>query len=107
MKDFNTQLPEDTAKLLAVFPDGRLCRLINRHSGTLLDVRPNLDVVNDDVPQVVGKLRLTLLCPFFASPPENKVIRRAWVCSTGLSHPTETDRRLFQCPRTAHPKFDT
>jgi hypothetical protein len=83
MKEFNTQLPEDAAKFLKDYlPDGRLCRFVNRHSGTLLDVRPNLDVVNDDVPQVVGKLGLTLFWPFFASPPENKVIRRPWVCST-------------------------
>ncbi|KAJ7910018.1 hypothetical protein B0H13DRAFT_1877205 [Mycena leptocephala] len=37
------------------FPDGRLCRFINRRSGTLLDVRPNLTLVDDEVPQVVGK----------------------------------------------------
>ncbi|KAJ7235024.1 hypothetical protein B0H12DRAFT_152555 [Mycena haematopus] len=54
MKDVNTHLPEAAAKLLDVFPDGRLCRFINRHSGTLLDVQPTLDLVNDDVPQVVG-----------------------------------------------------
>ncbi|KAJ7910003.1 hypothetical protein B0H13DRAFT_1877190 [Mycena leptocephala] len=38
------------------FPDGRLCRFINRRSGTLLDVRPSLTLVDDEVPQVVGKL---------------------------------------------------
>ncbi|KAF8149742.1 hypothetical protein K438DRAFT_1943786 [Mycena galopus ATCC 62051] len=55
MKEFNTQLPPDAAIFMKdYFPKGRLCRFVNRRSGTLLDVRPNLDVVNDDVPQVVG-----------------------------------------------------
>ncbi|KAJ7910019.1 hypothetical protein B0H13DRAFT_1877206 [Mycena leptocephala] len=44
------------------FPDGRLCRFINRRSGTLLDVRPNLTLVDDEVPQVVGKFIPRLLC---------------------------------------------
>ncbi|KAJ7878011.1 hypothetical protein B0H14DRAFT_1664644 [Mycena olivaceomarginata] len=54
MKKFNTQLPEDAAKFLKdYFPDGKLCRFVNRRSGTLLDVRPHLDIFNDEVPQVV------------------------------------------------------
>ncbi|KAJ7909992.1 hypothetical protein B0H13DRAFT_1877177 [Mycena leptocephala] len=44
------------------FPDGRLCRFINRRSGTLLDVRPSLTLVDDEVPQVVGKFIPRLLC---------------------------------------------
>ncbi|KAJ7039978.1 hypothetical protein C8F04DRAFT_1084370 [Mycena alexandri] len=49
-----TQVPNDAAKFLKdYFPDGTLCRFVNRRTGTLLDVRPNLDVVNDEIPQVV------------------------------------------------------
>jgi len=55
MAEINNQLPSNVGKFFSMFPpSARLCRFINRRSGTLLDVRPNLDVVNDDVPQVVG-----------------------------------------------------
>lgn len=37
------------------FPESRLYRLINRRSGTLLDIQPDLTLVNDKVPQIVGK----------------------------------------------------
>ncbi|KAF8186129.1 hypothetical protein K438DRAFT_1765463 [Mycena galopus ATCC 62051] len=36
------------------FPQGRLCRFVNRLSGTLLDIQPNMTMVQDKVPQVVG-----------------------------------------------------
>ncbi|KAJ7714648.1 hypothetical protein B0H16DRAFT_520823 [Mycena metata] len=36
------------------FPEGRLCRLVNRHTGTLLDIRPALNIVSNEVPSVVG-----------------------------------------------------
>jgi hypothetical protein len=45
------------------FPEGRLCRLVNRRSGTLLDIQPNLTLVNDNVPQVVGKHKSRLFIP--------------------------------------------
>ncbi|KAK7024779.1 hypothetical protein R3P38DRAFT_3193698 [Favolaschia claudopus] len=48
-------LPQHVEEFCDLFPpSARLCRIINRRSGTLLDVRPNLDVVNDEVPRVVG-----------------------------------------------------
>ncbi|KAF8892793.1 hypothetical protein CPB84DRAFT_1331858 [Gymnopilus junonius] len=45
--------PRKRGRILRAVPEGRLCRFVNRRSGTLLDVR-SLDLVNDAVPQVVG-----------------------------------------------------
>ncbi|KAJ6498684.1 hypothetical protein DFH09DRAFT_333999 [Mycena vulgaris] len=47
-------LSANQAAFCDMFPQGRLCRLINRRSGTLLDIQPDLTLVNDKVPQVVG-----------------------------------------------------
>ncbi|KAH7911395.1 hypothetical protein BJ138DRAFT_1179599 [Hygrophoropsis aurantiaca] len=56
MAEINNQLPPKVVEFCAMFPpSARLCRFINRRSGTLLDVRPNLHVANDDVPRVMGE----------------------------------------------------
>lgn len=50
---FHLKLPDHTAEFCSKFPEGRLCRLINKRSGTLLDVR-SVDLADDSVPRVVG-----------------------------------------------------
>ncbi|KAJ7204557.1 hypothetical protein B0H12DRAFT_1080497 [Mycena haematopus] len=48
----STVLTPSQVEFCNQFPDGRLCRFVNRLSGTLLDIRPDLTLVDDAVPQV-------------------------------------------------------
>ncbi|KAJ7104940.1 hypothetical protein C8R44DRAFT_987807 [Mycena epipterygia] len=52
--DNTIDISPEQARFCVRFPEGRLCRLVNRYTGTLLDVRPGLNIASDEVPQVVG-----------------------------------------------------
>ncbi|KAK7439563.1 hypothetical protein VKT23_017492 [Stygiomarasmius scandens] len=54
MSETNTQLPQHAIAFSRMFPKGRLCRFVNRRSGTLLDVHPDFKFTPDEVPKVVG-----------------------------------------------------
>jgi len=48
-------LPANALEFLGLFPSGsRICRIINRRSGTLLDIEGSTELQNDSVPRVVG-----------------------------------------------------
>ncbi|KAK7439565.1 hypothetical protein VKT23_017494 [Stygiomarasmius scandens] len=53
MSNTNTSLPPHALAFCKMFPEGRLCRFVNRRSGTLLDVRPDLNLASDEIPKVV------------------------------------------------------
>ncbi|KAJ3570577.1 hypothetical protein NP233_g4307 [Leucocoprinus birnbaumii] len=79
-QEIGDQLPRNVAQFCRLFPPGtRLCRIFNRSTGTFLDVRPNLNVVNSHVPQVVCETNFLVIvysiisCRCFNHPvnPEN------------------------------------
>ncbi|KAJ7175021.1 hypothetical protein C8R43DRAFT_1119049 [Mycena crocata] len=68
MSTSQIQLSPNEAAFCDLFPKGRLCRLINRRSGTLLDIQPNLNLVNDNVPQVETQRPLAFNTQWIITP---------------------------------------
>ncbi|KAJ6595004.1 hypothetical protein DFH09DRAFT_1273133 [Mycena vulgaris] len=52
--DHSINISPEQAIFCDQFPSGRLCRFINRYTGTLLDIRPGLNITSADAPRVVG-----------------------------------------------------
>ncbi|PPQ72878.1 hypothetical protein CVT26_003499 [Gymnopilus dilepis] len=69
MTESDPKFPPNALSFYNKFPHGRLCRIVNRRSGTLLDVR-SYNLVNDAVPQVVGKFLYDCVVPFVPNPED-------------------------------------
>ncbi|KAF5353349.1 hypothetical protein D9756_007805 [Leucocoprinus leucothites] len=66
-QELGDQLPPNVAQFCKLFPPStRLCRIVNRLTGTFLDVRPTLDLAIDAVPRVVCEI-----LAFFAASSVN------------------------------------